>query len=201
MASRRAASDVPLLEVTDRAGLRGWLLRHHANSKGVWVVRVKQSAGGALGWNDLVEEALCFGWVDSLPRTIDARRTALLLTPRKPKSKWSAKNKAHVADLEARGLMHASGAAVVALAKKNGTWSALDGVSRLEVPADLADALRAQPPARTNWDAFPPSARRGILEWIEAAKRPETRAQRVKETSTLARQNLRALQWPRPKSV
>jgi uncharacterized protein YdeI (YjbR/CyaY-like superfamily) len=185
--------------VTDRTRLRGWLLRNHASSKGVWAVRVKQSAGGALGWNDLVEEALCFGWVDSLPRTIDERKTALLLTPRKPKSKWSAKNKAHVADLEARGLMHASGAAVVALAKKNGTWSALDAVSRLEVPADLAEGLHARSPARTNWDAFPPSTRRGILEWIEAAKRPETRAKRVEETATLAQKNVRALQWPPPK--
>ena len=112
-----------------------------------------------------------------------------------PRSEWSAKNQAHVADLERRSLMQPAGAAAVALARRNGTWDALDAVSALVIPADLAKALAAHPPATTSWNAFPPSARRGILEWIENARRAETRAARVEETARLAKENRRANQW------
>lgn len=194
---RRAAEAYPCFEATSRADLRSWLLANHASSAGVWLVTRKRSAGGAIGWNGIVEELLCFGWVDSLPRKLDAERSMLLVTPRKAKSKWSAKNKEHVRNLQRRGLMHAAGHAAVEVAQKNGMWEALDAVSALVVPADLAAALAAHAAASRHWNAFPPSTRRGILEWIESAKRAETRAARIAETARLAQDNVRTHQWPR----
>ncbi len=176
---RPAGSAYPDVEFVSRAEMRSWLRKNHRTSQGAWFVTRKVSAGGTIAWNDIVEEALCFGWVDSLPRKVDAERTKILVTPRRASSKWSAKNKAHIADLEARGLLHASGRAVVETAKATGSWTALDAVSALVVPTDLQKALAAFPSAAKNFAAFPPSARRGILEWIEVAKRPETRARRV----------------------
>jgi uncharacterized protein YdeI (YjbR/CyaY-like superfamily) len=196
---KRAAADYPQLEVATRDELRRWLEAHHDRSTGVWVVTRKRAAGGQVAWNDVVEEALCFGWVDSLPRKLDAERSMLLVTPRKPKSRWSAKNKAHVADLERRGLMRSAGRAAVAAAKASGTWTALDAVAALVEPDDLVAALAARRGARKNWDGFPASVRRGILEWILAARRPETRAARIAETARLAARNERANQWPRIK--
>ena len=194
-AKKRAAEERPQVEIATRSALRAWLLAHHTRSSGVWIVTTKKSAGGPVAWNDIVEEALCFGWVDSLPRSLDDKRTMLLVTPRKPKSSWSAKNKTHVEALTAAGLMHASGLAVVDAAKASGTWSALDAVSALVVPDDLDAAFAAFADARRHWSAFPPSARRGILEWINAAKKPETRSARVSETARCAQENVRANQW------
>jgi uncharacterized protein YdeI (YjbR/CyaY-like superfamily) len=196
-AKRPAAERYPRAEIATRDELRRWFAANHAKLEGAWIVTRKRAAGGTVVWNDIVEEALCVGWVDSLPRKLDAERSMLLVTPRKPTSLWSAKNKAHVESLERRGLMRAAGEAAVAAAKSSGTWVALDAVSALEVPADLQEALAARPPARTHWDAFPPSARRGILEWIAQAKRPQTRAVRVEQTARLAQVNQRANQWPR----
>lgn len=191
-AKRPAGSDYPDVEFSSRAEMRAWLRKNHRTSPGAWFVTRKVSAGGTIAWNDLVEEVLCFGWVDSLPRKVDAERTKILVTPRRPTSKWSAKNKAHIADLEARGLLHESGRAVVEAARASGTWTALDRVSALVVPDDLKKALAAFPSAARNFHAFPPSARRGILEWLDGAKRPETRARRVEETARLAEENRRA---------
>jgi uncharacterized protein YdeI (YjbR/CyaY-like superfamily) len=196
-ARRLSTSDsaYPRLEVTSRGDLRRWLERHHATERGIWLVTRKRSAGGLLVWNDIVEEALCFGWIDSLPRKVDEFRSMLRLTPRQPKSNWSLKNKAHVASLMKRGLMQPAGLAAVEFAKQRGTWNALDEVSALEEPRDLVSALTGHPGAEQNWRAFPPSVRRGILEWIFNAKRPETRARRIEETARLALRNVRANQW------
>ncbi len=186
------------VEVESRASLRKWLFANHLRKTGIWLVTRKRSAGGGVKYNDIVEEALCFGWVDSVPRKLDAERSMLLLTPRKSTSKWSAKNKAHVADLEAQGLMHASGQAIVEEAKQRGTWAALDHVSQLVVPEDLQHALAKFENARRFWNDFPPSTRRGILEWIDNAKLASTRQKRVQATAELAERNIRANQWPRP---
>jgi uncharacterized protein YdeI (YjbR/CyaY-like superfamily) len=194
----RSDDGKPQVVVDSRAALRAWLLEHHATSSGAWIVTTKRSAGGTVAWDDIVEEALCFGWIDSLPKKLDERRTMLRLTPRKPRSAWSAKNKGHVESLLARGLMHEAGLAVVEDAKVRGTWNVLDDASALVVPDDLAVALAAHPAARAHFDAFPRSARRGILEWLTAAKRPATRAARVDEIARLAQENRRANSWPRP---
>lgn len=187
------------VEVTSRAELRAWLEAHHGRSESIWLVSYKKAAGERyIPYDAIVEEALCFGWVDSLPRKLDALRSMLLLSPRKPGSAWSAINKARVERLAAAGLIAPSGLAKIEAAKADGSWTRLDGVERLEVPADLASALAALPPAADNFAAFPPSTRRGILEWILQAKRPETRAKRIDETARLAAKNVRANQFRQP---
>lgn len=192
---KRAARDYPSVIVASRAELRDWFGNNHDSLRGAWIVTVKPSSGGSVSWSDIVEEALCVGWIDSLPRKVDQAHTSLLVTPRKATSKWSAKNKAHVADLERRGLMKADGAAAVARAKANGTWDALEDVTALLVPDDLSRAFDRHAGSRAHWDTFPPSARRGILEWLTNAKRPETRAARLEDIARLAKENRRANQW------
>jgi uncharacterized protein YdeI (YjbR/CyaY-like superfamily) len=189
-----AAYDDLLVET--RAGWRAWLSEHHQHARGVWVVTWRKGEGPVLSYDDLVEEALCFGWIDSRGGRREGGRTALLMTPRRARSAWSALNKQRVARLASAGLLHPSGEAVIAAAKESGTWTALDAVERLEVPEDLEQALAGLPPGRQHWDGFPRSVRRAILEWVTSAKRPETRARRVAETARLAQQNLRAHQWP-----
>ena len=180
------------VEVTSAAELRNWLEANHAASPGIWLVSYKKAAGERyLSYEDIVCEALCWGWIDSKGRSLDELRSQLLLTPRKPTSKWSRPNKVRIAELEASGRMAEPGRAVVEAAKASGTWTALDDVENLVEPADLKAALDRVPQARKNWDAFPRSPRRASLEWIAAAKRPETRARRITETVDLAAQNVR----------
>ncbi len=186
------------IEVKTRTQLRAWLLANHTRATGVWLVTWKKGSGQpALPYDEAVEEALCFGWVDSKPGVVDARRTRRWLAPRKPGSGWSKLNKTRIAALTRAGLMHASGLARVREAKKDGTWSKLDLVEQLLVPADLAAAFAANPGAAANFEAFPRSVKRNILEWITQAKKPETRLARVTTTATLAAKNQRANQWPR----
>jgi uncharacterized protein YdeI (YjbR/CyaY-like superfamily) len=194
---KSALDDLPRVAVTSADELRQWLLAHHASARGAWAVTFKKGQGPHVPYDALVRAALCFGWVDSLPRTLDARRSMLLLTPRKPKSGWSLANKARIQELETAGLMHPSGAAVVAAARQGGAWDKLNEVSALVVPGDLAAGLRALPPAEANFAAFPRSTRRGILEWLGNARTEATRKKRVLEISSLAQRNLRANQWPR----
>jgi uncharacterized protein YdeI (YjbR/CyaY-like superfamily) len=185
------------VRVRDRAAWRRWLTKHHGRTGGIWLVYDK-GPGRRLSYDDIVEEALCFGWVDSRPRSIDDKTAALWVAPRKPTSNWSAKNRRRVEHLMASGQMTPQGLAAVEVAKVNGHWSALDEVEQGTEPADLAEALAADPVARGHWAAFPPSTRRAILEWIGSAKRPQTRAKRIDQTVSDARRNIRANQWRQP---
>lgn len=193
--------DLPTLPITSRPQWRAWLGRHHATSTGVWVVTVKKGALAPgdeyVSAIDLNEECLCHGWIDSKPARIDEQHTALLCTPRKSGSGWSKVNKDRIERLDAAGQIAPAGLAAIERAKLDGSWTKLDNVDQLVVPDDLARALDELPPARTNFDAFPPSTRRGILEWISAAKTAATRSKRIEQTATLAQQNRRANQWPR----
>ena len=179
-----------------RAAWRAWLARHHARTAGVWLISYKKAAGKpSVEYEAAVEEALCYGWVDSKPRKLDAERTMLWFAPRKPGSGWARTNKARVERLVAVGLMRPAGLAKVESAKRDGSWNRLDAVEALEIPPDLARALARHRPAAQHFDAFPRSVKRGILEWIASAKRPETRSKRVEETARLAARNVRANQW------
>ncbi len=179
-----------------RAEWRAWLSRHHQRKAGVWLVTYKKDTGmPRIGYEDAVEEALCFGWVDSKPAKLDEERSMLYFAPRKPGSGWSEINKRRVERLIAVGLMMPEGLAKVEAARRDGSWSRLDSVEALEIPKDLAQALRAYPHAEQNFQAFPRSVKRSILEWILNAKRPETRAKRIAETARLAEMNIRANQW------
>jgi uncharacterized protein YdeI (YjbR/CyaY-like superfamily) len=191
-----AGSALPQIEVVSRSQLRAWLAANHAESGSIWLVTWKKHTPDRhITYNEIVEEALCFGWVDSLPRKLDAERTMLLLSRRKSGSAWSAANKERVERLLADGKMEPAGLAAVEAAMADGSWSFLDDVERLDVPADLAEALSNHVEAATNFAAFPRSIRRGILEWIKQAKRAETRARRIAETARLASQNRRANQF------
>lgn len=185
-------------EPDSRAAWRAWLETHHGISRGVWLVLPKKSAGPVnLTVDDAVEEALCFGWIDSKPRRLDESRSMLYLAPRKPGSGWSAVNKARIERMQAAGRMTPAGQAKINAALQDGSWSLLDSVDALEVPPDLQAALREEPGAQAQWDAFPCSARRGILEWIAQAKTASTREKRVRETATLAARGERTNAWKR----
>lgn len=192
-------ADRPTLEVTSRRQLRQWLEHNHATSAGVWLVRWKKGTGhDYVTYDDVVEEALCFGWIDSQPRALDDQRSMLLLTPRKPTSRWSKLNRARVTRLDEAGLLTSAGRAAVDFAKTSGTWSALDEVEALSEPDDLRGALDANPQAREAWDQFPRSTRRAILEWILSAKRTDTRRARIDKTVSEAAIGRRANQWRQP---
>lgn len=191
-----ATDNYPQVEITSRAQWRGWLQKHHASSTGIWLVTHKKSQGDKhVPYADVVEEALCFGWIDSVGRKMDSERSGLLLTPRKARSGWSAVNKTRIKKLEAAGLMTEIGAEKIREAKANGTWTKLDASDAMTEPDDLKKAFTKSKVARKNWDAFPASARKATLEWIYAAKRNETRATRVQETVKLSAENIRPRQW------
>jgi len=177
---------------------RDWLGRHHSRDEGVWLISYKKATGKPrFSYDEAVEEAVCFGWIDSLPRKLDEERSMLYFAPRKAGSNWSRLNKERVEKMLDAEKMMPTGLAKVEAAKEDGSWNALDGVENLEIPTDLAEAFANYPHSAENFDAFPRSAKRGILEWIFNAKRPQTRAKRIGETASLAAQNIRANQWPK----
>jgi uncharacterized protein YdeI (YjbR/CyaY-like superfamily) len=174
----------------DRAAWRRWLAANHASSPGIWLVFDKKSSRpDRLAYVDAVEEALCFGWIDSTARTLDDTRYVQLMAPRKPKSTWARTNKARVERLIALGLMAEAGLASIERAKANGSWESLDAVEAMVMPDDLVAALAATPGAAERFAAFAPSARKGYLHWINSAVRPETRAHRVSEVAGHAAAN------------
>jgi uncharacterized protein YdeI (YjbR/CyaY-like superfamily) len=188
-----ALDDAPHVEADDRATWRGWLEANHATATGAWLVTWRARSGRVgLDYEAAVEEALCYGWIDSTGGHVDDERGKQYFAPRKPRSPWAATNKARVERLLAAGLMAPAGLAAIERARANGSWDVLDSVERLEVPADLAAALRARPPAAANFAAFPPSARKMQLGWVALARRPETRAARIGQIAAAAARNERA---------
>lgn len=188
-------ADPKVVRAKDRAAWRRWLERHHATSPSIRLAIAKKGATvAAVSYVDAVEEALCFGWIDGTAWSIDDQAYLQLMSPRKPGSGWSAINKARIERLIADDLMAPAGLATIEAAKLDGSWSKLDASHALKVPRDLAVALRSYPDAKRHFDAFPPSARRVILQWIDAAKRPDTRSKRIEETARLANEDVRANQ-------
>jgi len=188
-----ALSDAPYVHADDLPTWRSWLEEHHATSSGCWVVTWRAKTGlPRLDYEEAIEEATCFGWVDSTAGTVDEERGKLYFAPRKWRSPWAASNKARVARLTAEGRMRPAGLAAVEQAKTNGYWEILDSSERLEVPDDLETALAHHPPAADNFAAFPPSARKQMLAWVALARRPETRASRIDKITAAAEQNERA---------
>jgi len=182
----------PHIQPGSRKEWRAWLKKHHGRAQGVWLVYAKKHSGiPSLTWQDGVEEALCFGWIDSLRKPVDATYFKQLYTPRKPKSTWSAINKAAAARLIESGLMTAAGHAAIELAKATGHWSALDHVETLTVPDDFKAALARNKAAQRGFDALTPFVRKQFLYRLNSAKRPETRARRIAELLAAAagRQN------------
>lgn len=184
------------LPIATRAQWRAWLTENHARAAGAWVVYYKQSSGKAqVTYDDLVEESLCFGWIDSKPAKVDEERTSLYFCPRKRGSGWAATNKVRIARLEEQGLMAPAGRAVIDQAKADGSWTLLDASEAALVPDDLLTAFDRYPGSREQFDAFPRGVRKNIIGWIDLGKTAATRERRVDETARLAQQGVRANQY------
>jgi uncharacterized protein YdeI (YjbR/CyaY-like superfamily) len=188
-----ALDDAPHVHADDRSTWRAWLEANHLAARGAWLVTWRPRTGRAsLDYEAAVEEALCFGWVDSTGGRVDDERGKLYFAPRKPRSVWAASNRARVERLIEEGRMAPAGLAAIERAKANGSWSVLEAAERMEIPDDLAVAFGGRPPAAANFAAFPPSARRMLLAWVAVARRPETRAARIAEIADAAARNERA---------
>ncbi|MDX1964703.1 MAG: YdeI/OmpD-associated family protein [Pirellulales bacterium] len=180
----------------DRAAWRAWLAHNHQRGSGVWLVIYKKTSGKqTFTFDEAIEEALCFGWIDSKPGKVDEERTKLWFAPRKAGTGWSRPNKERIARMIVAKKMTPVGLAKIQAAQADGSWEKLDAIEELLIPPDLRAALRSRPPAEDNFMAFPRSVKRGILEWIVTAKKADTRARRIEETAQLAAQNKRANQW------
>lgn len=154
------------------------------------MVLYKKSTGTqAMGYDHSVEEALCFGWVDSRKKSLDGRRYALLFTPRNPKSPWSRPNKERAERLVRDGRMAQAGRLIVEQAKQNGAWTVYDPIEDLVVPQDLAAALRAEESAERNFEAMTAGVKKKVLWWIAGAVRPDTRARRIARTAAAVNRN------------
>jgi uncharacterized protein YdeI (YjbR/CyaY-like superfamily) len=181
------------VQIESRAELRAWLEANHTRTESIWLVRFKKHvADKYVSWDDVVEESLCFGWIDSLPRKLDVDRTMLLLSPHRPGSPWSRRNKQLVEMLLAANLMMPPGLAAIEQAKQDGSWTVYDEIEDLIIPPDLAAALAENETAAGHFQAFSDSSKKSILWWIKSAKRPATRRKRVAEAVRLAQHNIRA---------
>jgi uncharacterized protein YdeI (YjbR/CyaY-like superfamily) len=175
------ASELILLEDPNRRQWRAWLARHHASSPGVWLVRHKAHTGmPSISNDDIAREALCFGWIDSLIRRLDDDRYAIKVTPRRATSKWSDLNRRRWTELRAEGLLTPAG---LAAAPTNNTYAPKPVIPAL--PRYLAKALKSNPKAWAFFRTLAPTDRRQFVVWIHMAKRPETRARRIRESIVL----------------
>ncbi len=180
----------------DRKAWRSWLKKNHSTEKSVWLVIYRKKAQTkSVNYEEAVEEALCFGWIDSKPNKRDEESFYQFFAKRNPTSNWSKINKDRIKKMTEEGLMTPAGLEMVNKAKENGSWSALDEVEEIVIPADLKELLTKNKMASVFFDAFPRSVKKGILEWILNAKKVETRNKRIEETVRLAEKNIRANQY------
>lgn len=175
----------------DRRTWRAWLEANHATEQSVWLVYDK-GPGGALTYEAIVQEALCFGWIDSVSGKVNETQSKLYISRRKPKSVWSKSNKERVERLRAQSLMMPAGEQAIAAAQANGAWSQLDASDRLELPPDLMRQLEANDAAKAFFEALSPSSQRIILEWIYTARTETTQGKRIAETVDLAAKGIKA---------
>ncbi len=180
----------------DRQAWRSWLEAHHATTQAVWLVYDKGQQR-SLPYDAIVEEALCFGWVDSVPGKVSDTQAKIYVSKRKPKSAWSKVNRERISRLREQGLMTPAGEHAVAVAQANGAWEHLDVSDSFTLPPELVAQLAANPAAQAFFDAMPPSSHRIILEWIYAAKTEETKLKRITETVQLAAQGIKAHHYRR----
>jgi uncharacterized protein YdeI (YjbR/CyaY-like superfamily) len=175
------------------ADWRAWLARNCRSEKEVWlVIHHKDSGTPSVRYHEAIEHALCYGWIDSQARKRDADSSRLRFIPRSPHSTWSRVNRQRAAKMIELGLMTEPGQAMIDLARTNGTWQLLPDEQTSAIPDDLQELLDRNEAARHNFQTFPPSSKRLILEWIATAKRPDTRRRRINQTVDLAAVNIRA---------
>ena len=164
----------------DRAAMRQWLRANYETSPGVWAIFYKKTSGlSDLSWEALVEECLCFGWIDSLPGKVDELRTKIYISPRKANSGWSRRNKELLGELQKRGLIEAPGLAAIQRAKANGSWERFDLAEALVIPSELKSALSEIPDFADQWENLSESKKRQALQQIYDAKTEATRLKRI----------------------
>jgi uncharacterized protein YdeI (YjbR/CyaY-like superfamily) len=185
---------------SDRKSWRKWLKANHKTENGVWLIFYKtNSVKAGVNYSEAVEEALCYGWIDSRKKKLDESRSIQFFSPRKIKSYWSSINKERVAKLIAQRKITRAGMEMIDLAKQNGSWDALNEVDKIIIPNDLQIALEENAVASEHFNAFPKSSKKIILTWILNAKTPATRSKRIIETVKLATKNIRANHYSSPK--
>lgn len=166
---------------------RKWLIKNHLQKDAVWLVIYKQKANKpTISWSDSVDEALCFGWIDSIKKTLDEERSIQFFSKRKPKSTWSKINKEKVQILMETGQMAPAGLDCVEIAKQNGSWQILDSVEALLIPEDLETELKSKANALDFFLSLSKSTKKAMLQWLILAKRAETRQKRITEIVELA---------------
>ena len=183
---------------SSRQEWREWLKENHSLTQSVWLVYHKKSAQVPnISWSEAVDEAICFGWIDSLSKPLDKERYIQFFSKRKPGSGWSKINKNKAEKLIEAGLMQQAGYDALEAARKNGSWSLLDEVEELVVPDDLQKALADKPVGNSFFQKLSRSHKRNLLQWLVLAKKTETRQKRIKEIVEFADQNLkpRILKW------
>jgi uncharacterized protein YdeI (YjbR/CyaY-like superfamily) len=172
---------------------RAWLHENHHLSDGVYLILYKVSSSAeSMRWEEAVQVAICYGWIDSTVQKIDEERRKQVFSPRKDKTVWSKLNKTYVEKLTKENLMHKSGLAKIKIAKLNGSWTSLDAVENLIMPEDLKLAFDKNELAFHNYKNFSPSYRKSYLYWLNQAKKSETRSVRITEIIKLCSQNIKS---------
>lgn len=188
--------DVETFCPTNQADWRKWLEENHDSKQSVWVIQYKKKANvPTISWSESVDEALCFGWVDSIRKTIDEQKFMQFFCKRKAKSTWSKINKEKVLQLIDQRLMSEAGYKSIEIAKQNGSWIILDEVEELTIPLDLEKAFKAKPGSADYFLTLSKSVKKAILQWLMFAKRVDTRERRVTEIAELAAQGLKPKQF------
>ena len=175
---------------------REWLEKNHDSKQSIWLVCYKKQANKpTINWSDAVDEALCFGWIDSTRKSIGDNAFIQFFTRRKPNSAWSKINKGKIERLIEGGLMQKAGFESIERAKANGSWTILDEVEELTIPVDLEKALKANPVGEDFFMNLSKSVKKMMLQWVTVAKRPETRQNRINEIASLAALKLKPKQF------
>lgn len=189
-------SDIEDYCPTDQEDWRQWLASNHKKKEAVWLIFYKKkSANFNLSWSDSVDEALCFGWIDSVKKPIDSEKYKQYFSKRKANTTWSRINKDKVIVLNSENLMQEAGHKAIEMAKQNGSWSILDEVEALVIPEDLKKAFEERAGAFEYYESLSKSAKKILLSWIVLAKRAETRQKRIIEIAENASRKLKPKQF------
>ena len=188
--------DIETFCPTSQQHWRRWLKKNHKSQQSVWLILYKKNSDKpTIGWSGAVDEALCFGWVDSKRKPFDEEKFLQFFSKRKPKGTWSKVNKEKVRQLIGNKLMTKAGLDSIETAKQNGSWAILDDVEELKIPKDLAKEFKIQPGSKDFFLSLSKSVRKSILQWLVLAKRPETRRKRIDEIAELAARKLKPKQF------
>jgi len=186
-------SELPELYFKTDTEWRKWLAKNHNAVKGIYLIFYKVDSDiPSMRWEEAVKVALCYGWIDSTVKKLDDKRRRQYFCPRNVKSVWSKLNKTYIKELNKNNLIHSSGLEKIKIAKKNGSWTALDDVENLIIPKELQTAFDKNTTAFENYNNFAPSYRKSYLYWLNQAKRPQTRENRIEQIILFCEKNIKS---------